>query len=59
MAQTKNRGCGHKKGHVEEAGAVAQIARLQRRFGVARGTYEPYRCRHCGQWHIGHRSRRR
>lgn len=51
---SRARQCGRKHRHPSEGKALAQIRSLaQRGADVAR--LQPYACRHCGGWHVGHR----
>lgn len=58
----RRRQCGHKAGHSTEEGArvAASIAnRKDASVGPQASRIQPYRCNHCGRWHIGHRPTKR
>ena len=44
--------CGTKRRFDTAKGAIAMATSLRRRTGEA---YDAYQCKHCGQWHVGHR----
>lgn len=50
--------CGNKARHPDEAGARVAIYKLVQAYGGAIGFMQPYRCPHCGAWHIGHASKK-
>ena len=58
MTSTKGRACDGKQRHSSRQGAVDQIHSLARTRGANPARYEPYQCKHCGAWHIGHRAKR-
>ncbi len=49
------RGCNGKENHPTESAALAALQTYQRlgRFRTGSGV-EPYFCRACGDWHLGH-----
>jgi hypothetical protein len=47
-------GCSGKRTHATKDDALRQLREVMRRKpGRSRGA-QPYRCDHCGLWHIGH-----
>lgn len=58
MIATKGRGCGTKLRHPDRAAAERQIDKLVRR-GAAAQRLNAYQCKHCKQWHVGHRPKER
>lgn len=50
--------CGCKQRHADATAAhahAASLRRLSHAKGDTRGAIDPYPCRFCGGWHVGHR----
>lgn len=56
---TKTRECGTKQRHATKWAAKAHVWSLVKRTGTRPGAMAIYRCKHCGDWHVGHAKRRR
>lgn len=50
----RRRSCEGKRRHPDRDAAAAHAGRLNRGRDAA-DRVEPYRCRHCRGWHVGHR----
>lgn len=51
----RRKSCGRKIGHDSQARAEDAIAMMKFTKGkLYRPGLVPYRCRHCGKWHVGH-----
>lgn len=49
----RRRACERKKRHATQRAAIAHLITQARAFGNTAGL-EPYHCRWCGGWHVGH-----
>lgn len=51
------RSCAHKHAHPSYGKALAHIRSVAERFGEDEAErLQPYRCRFCTSWHVGHRT---
>lgn len=50
----KRKACERKIKHKSEGAAFAAIRSMWLRYGIGARGMQPFRCSHCGQWHIGH-----
>lgn len=55
-----HRSCLGKRPYADEEEARATARQIRKQGKLARFTgLEPYKCRHCEYWHLGHRKRKR
>ncbi len=50
----KRRACERKIKHKSRGAAFAAIKAMWLRYGTGARGVQPYRCSHCGAWHVGH-----
>lgn len=55
---SEERSCGRKRRHESLRSALTALAGMVRRREVERGELQPYNCRFCHGWHLGHAIRR-
>lgn len=59
MPSTKKRACEGKTKFVQRDSAYVAMVHYSQSYGAAKNALEVYKCKHCDNFHFGHKKRRR